>query len=266
MGKNVLLVIVIIALIVGAIFYFQPKMQINGNMQTTSGELKRRVPLEINPGERIALVGQSGVGKTTLVSLIPRFYDITSGSISIDDYDIKDVKLSSLRKQIGIVSQETILFSGSIRDNIAYSKVKATDEEIITAAKKANAHNFIVALKKDYNTQVGERGVKLSGGEKQRIAIARAVLRDPRILILDEATSAVDTQSELLIQEALEYLMKERTTFIIAHRLSTIQGADEIVVLDEGKIKEIGLHQELLARKGIYARLYNIQFNRQVNE
>ncbi len=230
------------------------------------GIILKNINLEVNPGERIALVGQSGVGKTTLVSLIPRFYDITSGSISIDDYDIKDVKLSSLRKQIGIVSQETILFSGSIRDNITYSKVKATDEEITEAAKKANAHNFIVALKKDYNTQVGERGVKLSGGEKQRIAIARAILRDPRILILDEATSAVDTQSELLIQEALECLMKERTTFIIAHRLSTIQGADKIVVLDEGKIKEIGLHQELLAREGIYARLYNMQFNREENE
>ncbi len=230
------------------------------------GIVLKNIDLEVDPGERIALVGQSGVGKTTLVSLIPRFYDIASGSISIDGYDVRDVKLSGLRKQIGIVSQETILFSGSIRDNIAYSEMEATDEEIIEAAKKANAHNFIVALQKGYNTQAGERGVKLSGGEKQRIAIARAILRDPRILILDEATSAVDTQSELLIQEALECLMKERTTFIIAHRLSTIQGADKIVVLDEGKIKEIGVHQELLAREGIYARLYNMQFNRQENE
>ncbi|MBE0477716.1 ABC transporter ATP-binding protein [Candidatus Aerophobetes bacterium] len=225
-----------------------------------NGIILENINLEVNPGERIALVGPSGVGKTTLVSLIPRFYDPTSGSISIDGYSIREVKLSSLRKQIGIVPQETVLFSGSIRDNIAYSKIEATDEEIVEAAKRANAHNFIVALDKGYDTQVGERGVKLSVGQKQRIAIARAVLMDPRILILDEATSAVDTQSEILIREALDVLMKDKTTFIIAHRLSTIQGANRIVVLDGGKVKEIGSHEELLNQGGLYARLYNMQF------
>jgi len=192
------------------------------------------IDLDLRPGEKIALVGRSGVGKTTLVSLIPRFYDI--------------------------VSQETFLFNGTIKDNIAYGKMKATDEEIVDAAKKANAHNFIMSLEKGYDTPVGERGVKLSGGQRQRIAIARAILRDPRILILDEATSAVDAESEALIQDALEKLMKDRTTIIIAHRLSTILRADKIIVLDERKIEEIGSHQELLAKNGLYTRLYKSQF------
>lgn len=218
------------------------------------------INLEVKPGKRLALVGPSGVGKTSLISLIPRFYDPTSGLITVDGYDIRKVKLASLRKEISIVSQETILFNGSIRNNIAYGKVEASDEEIITAAKQANAHNFVIGQRNGYDTQVGERGVKLSGGERQRIAIARAIIRDPRILILDEATSSLDTESEILVQQALERLMRGRTTFVIAHRLSTIQGADIIVVLNEKKIEEIGSHKELLVKDGLYARLYKKQF------
>ena len=218
------------------------------------------INLEVKPGQRIALVGPSGAGKTSLVSLIPRFYDLLSGTITIDGYDIKKVKLASLRKQIGIVSQEAILFNGNIRDNIAYGRIEASNEEIIEAAKKANAHNFIMALPAGYETQVGERGLKLSGGERQRIAIARAILKDPPILIFDEATSAVDAQAESLIQQALEWLMQDRSTITIAHRLSTVQHADRIVVLNERKIEEVGSHQELLSKGGVYARLYKHQF------
>jgi len=218
------------------------------------------INLDLRPRERVALVGPSGVGKTTLVSLIPRFYDPTSGTVAIDGQDIRKVRLTSLREQIGIVSQETILFSGTVRDNIAYGKTEATDEEVVEVAKKANAHNFISSLPDGYNTQVGERGVKLSGGERQRIAIARAILKDPHILILDEATSAVDAEAEVLIQEALEKLMKNRTTIIIAHRLSTILGADKIVVLKGGKVEEVGSHEELMAKNGLYAKLYEKQF------
>jgi len=226
------------------------------------GMVLENINLEVKPGEKVALVGLSGAGKTSLVSLIPRFYDPTSGTVTIDGYDVKKVTLRSLGKQIGIVSQETILFNGSIRDNIAYGKIDATDEEIIIAAKKANAHGFISRLPSGYNTRVGERGARLSGGERQRIAIARAILRDPRILILDEATSALDSESELLVKEALERLMENRSTLVIAHRLSTIRGADRIVVLNQRKIEEIGSHEELLTKGNLYARLYKTQFKR----
>lgn len=221
------------------------------------------VDLTVNPGELIAFVGPSGAGKTTMINLIARFYDPVSGRIKIDDYDLRSLKLSSFRKQMGIVPQETILFRGTIAENIAYGKHDATMDEIIAAAKAANAHNFIMEMPEGYQTRVGSRGATLSGGQRQRIAIARAILRNPRILILDEATSALDTESEVLIQEALERLMKKRTSFVIAHRLSTILRADRIVVMNQGKIVEIGTHQELLAKGGLYAKLYQTQFRNQ---
>ena len=220
----------------------------------------KNINLTASPGEIVALVGSSGAGKTTLVDLIPRFYDPDSGSIYLDGKDIKGFFLASLRQQIGIVPQETILFGGTIRDNIAYGNLAASEEEIIAAAKAANAHLFVTGFKDGYSTIVGERGVGLSGGQKQRIAIARALLKDPRILILDEATSALDAESEALVQEALERLMKDRTTFVIAHRLTTILNADKIVVLSRGTIVEQGTHAELIDRKGIYYNLYQGQF------
>jgi ATP-binding cassette, subfamily B, bacterial MsbA len=221
----------------------------------------RDVSLDVKPGQVVALVGPSGAGKSTLVNLIPRFYDPTAGSICIDGYDIRHVRMRSLREQIGIVPQETALFSGSVRENILYGNLLATEEMIQAAARAANAHDFILALAEGYNTQVGERGVKLSGGQRQRIAIARAILKDPRILILDEATSSLDSESELAVQGALENLMLHRTSFVIAHRLSTITNADWIVVLDNGRILEQGTHAELLALPdGLYRRLHAMQF------
>jgi subfamily B ATP-binding cassette protein MsbA len=188
---------------------------------------------------------------------------VTDGAIKVDNYDVRDVQLHTLRTQIGIVPQETLLFGGTIRDNILYGKLDASDEELVAAAKAANAHQFITQLPDGYNTLVGERGVKLSGGQRQRVAIARALLKNPRILILDEATSALDTESEALVQEALDRLMQQRTTFVIAHRLSTVQIADRIVVMDRGRVVELGSHQELMALGGLYSRLYGLQFSRQ---
>lgn len=216
--------------------------------------------INIESGKKIALVGESGVGKSTISLLIPRFYDVTSGEILIDDINIKDFELSSLRKHIGHVQQEVYIFYGNIRDNILYGNPHATEEEIIVAAKKARIHEFIMSLENGYDTLVGERGVKLSGGQKQRIAIARVFLKNPTILILDEATSALDNITEMLIQEALEDLTKDRTSIIIAHRLSTIKEADEILVLTKNGISERGTHEELLNKQGYYAELYNTQF------
>jgi len=218
------------------------------------------IDLSIRAGEMVALVGSSGSGKTTLVNLLPRFYEPTLGRILIDGVDIQSYSLTSLRAQIGIVSQEVVLFDDMIRNNIAFGRPGATEEEIMQAARLAYAHDFIQRLPQGYQTLVGERGVKLSGGERQRIAIARAILRDPPLLILDEATSALDTESERVVQQALANLMKDRTTLVIAHRLSTIQRADRIVVLDRGTIAEVGSHEELLRRGGHYKRLHAMQF------
>lgn len=224
-------------------------------------QILKNMNLTICAGERIALVGASGSGKSTLVSLIPRFYDVRNGSISLDGKDIREYKINSLRQQVGIVPQETILFSGSIRENILYGNPKASEEDIIAAAKAANAYDFIQAMPDGFDMVLGERGAKLSGGQKQRIAIARVFIKDPKILILDEATSALDSQSEKLIQEALDRLMVGRTTIMIAHRLSTVVNADEIVVINKGKIIEKGSHIQLLAQNGTYARLFHIQFD-----
>ena len=216
------------------------------------------INLDVKAGESIALVGPSGGGKTTLCSLIPRFYDVTDGEILIDGQNIKDVSLASLRNNIGVVAQDVYLFSGSIRENIAYGKSNATDEEIIEAAKLAGAHEFINSLPDGSDTYVGERGVKLSGGQKQRISIARVFLKNPPILVLDEATSALDNESEKIVQASLETLAKGRTTFTIAHRLTTIRNADRILVLTENGIEEEGNHNDLVAKGGIYNDLYKL--------
>lgn len=216
--------------------------------------------LEVKAGEYVALVGPSGVGKTTLCSLIPRFYDVTEGQIFVDGIDIRKMKLKELRNQIGIVQQDVYLFVGTIMDNIRYGKPDATDEEVIRAAKKANAHEFIMSFPEGYQTDIGQRGVKLSGGQKQRLSIARVFLKNPPILIFDEATSALDNESEKVVQQSMEELAKDRTTFVIAHRLSTIRNARRILVLTEKGIEEQGTHEELMNRKGVYEGLYKMQF------
>jgi len=218
------------------------------------------IHLSVKAGEVLALVGSSGSGKTTLASLVPRFYEPTEGAILIDGQDIQHGTLRSLRKQIGIVSQDTVLFDETVKNNIAYGRVGATDQEVLEAATLAYAHEFITRLPDGYHTVIGENGVKLSGGERQRLAIARAILRDPPILILDEATSSLDSESERMVQLAFSNLMRNRTTLVIAHRLSTVQNADRIVVLDRGSIVESGSHEELLQRGGLYKRLHAMQF------
>jgi len=218
------------------------------------------VNLDIKKGEIVAIVGPSGTGKTTLINLIPRFYDPSKGSIKIDDIDLRDVTLESLRNQIGIVTQEMLLFNDTVTVNIAYGDKNYSMENIIKAAKVANAHDFIMGLPRQYDTVVGERGFKISGGERQRLAIARAIFKNPPILILDEATSQLDTESERYVQEAIDHLMKGRTVFVIAHRLSTIKHTTRIVVLDKGKLIDTGTHKELMERGGLYRRLYDMQF------
>ena len=224
-------------------------------------KILKNINLDVKKGETVAFVGNSGGGKSTLVNLIPRFFDVSSGSLKIDGIDIRDYEIKSLRKAIGIVPQETFLFSGTILSNIKYSRQNATFEEVVEAAKQANAHEFIENLSDSYNTEIGERGIKLSGGQKQRIAIARAILENPQILILDEATSALDNESEKLVQDALEKLMEGKTTFVIAHRLTTIENSNKIVVIQKGEIKEVGNHNELLNKNGIYKALYNKNFD-----
>ena len=217
------------------------------------------ISFEVKPGEMIGLSGPSGAGKSTLIGLVCRFYDVTGGTIYMDGHDIRDVKMDALREQIGVVLQEPFLFHGSIAENIAYGKPTATMEEVISSAKAANAHDFITEFPDGYDSQVGERGVNMSGGERQRISIARAILKNPRILILDEATSSVDTETEATIQEAVERLIQGRTTFAIAHRLSTLRRADRLLIQDNGHIDDMGTHQELLEHGGLYKRLVNMQ-------
>ncbi len=232
--------------------------------QDTAAEVFRNINLKVEAGEYVALVGSSGVGKTTMCSLIPRFYEVSEGNITLDGTDIRRIKLNSLRKNIGIVQQDVYLFAGTVMENIRYGKPDATEEEIIEAAKNANAHDFIQGLPDGYHTYIGQRGIKLSGGQKQRLSIARVFLKNPPVLIFDEATSSLDNESEKVVQDSLEKLAKNRTTFVIAHRLTTIRNAKRILVLTEEGIKESGSHEELLAKQGIYAGLYRMAFDQKL--
>lgn len=227
--------------------------------EVDGSSILKNMNFTIKPGETVAFVGMSGGGKSTIISLIPRFYDATDGAVFVDGHNVKDVTIHSLRAQIGIVLQDNILFSDSVKENILMGKPGASDEEVMAAAKAANAHDFIMNLPNGYNTKVGERGVKLSGGQKQRVAIARVFLKNPPILILDEATSALDLESEALIQESLDALVHDRTTIIIAHRLSTITHADNIFVIDHGQLIEKGNHEQLMKKQGTYYNLFQVQ-------
>jgi subfamily B ATP-binding cassette protein MsbA len=226
----------------------------------TQAQVLRNISFDVSVGSRVALVGHSGAGKSTLVDLIPRFYDVTEGKITFDGEDVRDLRIADLRRAIGVVTQEIFLFNGTVRQNIAYGRDDIAQEDIERAAELAYADVFIKNLPLRYETQIGERGLMLSGGQRQRISIARAILKDPQILILDEATSALDSESERLVQRALEKLMKNRTVFVIAHRLSTIYNADQILVMNKGRIVERGTHKELIKKKGHYKKLYDLQF------
>jgi ATP-binding cassette subfamily B protein len=219
----------------------------------------KNVTFEAKPGETVALLGATGSGKSSIISLIPRFYDATGGKLTLDGADVKNIKIESLRKHVGIVHQETFLFSTTIKENIAYGKPNATMEDIVEAAKAAEAHDFIAAFPEGYNTLIGERGSTLSGGQRQRVAIARALLKNPAILILDDSTSSVDIETEYQIQKALQALLRDRTTFVITQRLSTIKNAHKIIVLDSGEIAETGAHEELVQKNGLYRRIYETQ-------
>lgn len=233
---------------------------------TEQSPILKGISFQVNEGETLAIVGPSGAGKSTIFNLIPRLYDVTGGEIKMGGHDIRDLDLHFLRQNIGMVTQETYLFNASIRDNLLYAKSDATEEELIQACKEANIHTFISNLPDGYDTEVGNRGIKLSGGEKQRLSIARVFLKDPKILILDEATSSLDSLSEGLIQEALSSLLKNKTSLVIAHRLSTIMSADKILVLEDGKEVERGTHQQLLQNDGMYKLMYDTQFKPYLNE